>query len=149
MKPKLTIISDLFGFQKSNWIEEYVKLLTSDFQLELYNAPELAGIESSHLSENDLHNQFIDFGINREVNELLKLRSEDSSILGFSIGGTIAWKAALEGFQITNLYAVSATRLRHETEKPNCNIHLLYGENDPFKPEKKMVRAIKPGNELN
>jgi len=56
------------------------------------------------------------------------------NILGFSIGGYIAWKAALEGLKISNLIAVSATRLRFETIKPDCNIVLIYGAYDSFQP---------------
>ena len=55
-------------------------------------------------------------------------------ILGFSIGGYIAWKAALEGLKVRNLTAVSATRLRFETTKPDCKIALIYGEHDTFQP---------------
>ena len=54
--------------------------------------------------------------------------------MAFSIGGTIAWKACLIGLKIDNFYAVSSTRLRYETEKPNCYTNLFFGEKDVYKP---------------
>jgi len=55
-------------------------------------------------------------------------------VLAFSIGGTITWKAALKGLRVKSMYAVSATRLRYELNKPTCDINLIYGEEDFFKP---------------
>ena len=135
MKPKLLILSDIFGFENCPWIKIYEELLESDFQLVLYDTCKLAGIDSAGFTENELHIQFINSGINNAVNELLKLENNEVNILAFSIGGTIAWKATLEGLKIKYLYAVSSTRLRYETKRPDCNINLIFGEKDRFKPE--------------
>ena len=135
MKPKLLILSDIFGFDNSPWIKNYVELLESDFQLTFYDSCKLARINRSNLTEMKLHTQFINGGIDNAVNELLKLENKNITVLAFSIGGTIAWKAELKGFKINRLYAVSSNRLRYETKRPNCFIHLVYGENDTFKPE--------------
>ncbi|MEL6944601.1 MAG: alpha/beta hydrolase, partial [Bacteroidota bacterium] len=56
------------------------------------------------------------------------------SILAFSIGGTIAWKAALKGLKIKSLWAFSATRLRYEVERPNIPIQLFFGQKDEYRP---------------
>ncbi len=134
MNPKLIILSDIFGFHNAPWITNYIELLKSDFQLILYDSCKLAGIERAFLTEKELHTQFLNTGIENAINELLKLEKEEVNVLAFSIGGTIAWKAGLSGLKIKSLYAVSSTRLRYETIKPNCFIHLIFGENDPFKP---------------
>ena len=135
MKPKLLILSDLFGFDNSSWIKIYEELLKSDFQLVFYDSCKLAGINNVDLTEEELHSQFINGGINSAVNELLKLENEELNVLAFSIGGTIGWKAALKGLKINRLYAVSSTRLRYETKRPSCIIQLIFGEKDAFKPE--------------
>lgn len=135
MKPKLHILSDLFGFENSLWINKYVELLELDFHLIFYDSCKLAGIDSTNLSENELHSKFVNRGIDSAVKEFLKLENEEIDVLAFSIGGTIAWKAALNGLKINNLYVVSSTRLRYETEKPTCSIQAFFGEKDAFKPE--------------
>lgn len=153
MKPKLLILSDLFGFDNSPWIKNYKKSLESDFQLIFHDSSKLAGIDRAHLTEKEIHSLFIYDGINNAVNELLRLEKEEVYILAFSVGGTIAWKAILQGLKTNKFLAVSSTRLRHETIKPNCNIKLIYGENDPFKPENSWfenldleVEIVKNGN---
>jgi hypothetical protein len=81
-----------------------------------------------------LHEQFVNGGIENAVENLLKLEKGKMDILAFSIGGTIAWKAALKGLDVKNLFAVSSTRLRYETKVPNCKIKLYFGEKDGNKP---------------
>ena len=68
------------------------------------------------------------------VENLLNLEKGNIAILAFSIGGTIAWKAGLKGLKINNFIAISSTRLRYETIKPNCKLKLYFGENDQNKP---------------
>lgn len=134
MKPKLLIISDLFGFENSGWVNSYTELLEVDFELVLYDCCSLAGIDKIDMSKGELHSQFLDGGIETAVNKLLNLEKKEINVLAFSIGGTIAWKAALKGLAINHLFAISSTRLRFETKKPSCSIHLVLGENDPFIP---------------
>ena len=74
-------------------------------------------------------------GIDRVIKYLLKKEYDNLNVLGFSIGGYIAWKSALEGVKAKKIIAISSTRLRYENEKPQCEIDLFYGENDKFKPE--------------
>lgn len=135
MKLKLLILSDLWGFDNSPWIKNYKELLKPDFQLIFYDSCELAGIDKTDLTEKELHSQFINGGINNAVNKLLQLENEEVNVLAFSIGGTIAWKAALKGLKINKLYAVSSTRLRYEIKRPDCYIQLIFGEKDQFIPE--------------
>lgn len=142
MSSKLIIISDLFGFDDSTWIGNYLEFLESYFEISCYDSCKLAGIDQDELTQDELHSQFINGGIDKAVEELLKSEPTEIDVLAFSIGGTIAWKAALRGLKIKNLYAISSTRLRYENQKPNCSIHLLFGENDLFKPEKSWFKNL-------
>lgn len=135
MKKKLIILSDIYGSINWSWINYYVEGLKNDFQIHLYDSCILAGIDTrSTLKER--HRQFIDSGILKATEQLIRLPvSEESLIIGFSIGGTIAWKAANMGLKHQGLFLVSATRLRFETLKPHGSIQLYYGEEDPHKPD--------------
>lgn len=136
MKLRLVIISDLWGFENSHWIENYANILSSNFELIFYNSRELAGIDSNIVNEREIHSEFINGGICNAVNKLLELENNEINILSFSVGGTIAWKATLKGLKTNNLFAISSTRLRYETEKPNCNVHLTFGGHDTYRPNK-------------
>lgn len=105
------------------------------FQIRYYDCCVLGDICQNELSEENLHRQFVNGGIDVAVRNLLLNESDALIILGFSIGGTIAWKACLSGLKAQYLFAVSSTRLRHETERPSMKIELLYGNNDYFKPD--------------
>lgn len=137
MKPRLIIISDLWGTVASNWIACYREYLSDAFEIYYYDARVIAGIGLETLSEQEIHAQFIGGGIDIAVEQLLQQKTESQILLAFSIGGTIAWKAALKGLKAHSLYLVSSTRLRYESQKPNGNIQLLYAEKDAFRPEAK------------
>lgn len=147
-KPKLLILSDLFGGQHPEWINYYTNALRSKFEIQYYDVPELANIDTSNLTQADIHNQFLIGGIDRAIETLLKLETDKVTVLGFSIGGTIAWKASLQGLKTTYLFAVSSTLLRYETEAPNCEIKLYFGENDPNKPIDKWFNGLKIANTI-
>lgn len=134
MKPRLLIISDLFGFNSNTWIDAYVKVFEKTFEIVLYDSQELSEIENTDCSEKELHSQFVNGGLEKAVENLLSLENETAHVLAFSVGGTIAWKAGLKGLRIKKLVAVSSTRLRKETTKPNSSIELLFAEKDVSKP---------------
>ena len=125
-KPRLVLISDIYGNTTDNWMEEYRKKLTPYFEVIEYDSRVLAGITS--LDQKEVHSEFINGGTERAVQNLLTHEPKASIILGFSIGGTIAWKFATENNKITSLHLVSATRLRNEITKPSSKISLYYGE---------------------
>lgn len=135
MKPRLIILSDLFGGNNPEWIKRYRDLLESKFEIKYYDVLELANITVSDFTEMDIHNQFLNGGIDKAVDNLLELEKGKAAVLGFSIGGTIAWKAALKRLKVSQLIAVSSTRLRYETHLPDCKIKLYFGENDKNKPD--------------
>jgi hypothetical protein len=134
MKPRLIILSDLWGKEKSEWVSDYVELLKDKFEIQYYDCCELGEIDKTNYIEEKLHSQFVNGGIEKAVANLLMTEKNQIDILAFSIGGTIAWKAALKGLNVRNLFAVSSTRLRYEDKIPNGAIKLYYGENDNNKP---------------
>lgn len=134
MKPRLIILSDLWGKEKSDWVSGYMELLKDKFEIQYYDCCELGEIDKTNYSEENLHHQFINGGIEKAVANLLKTEKNQVDILAFSIGGTIAWKAALKKLNVRSLLAVSSTRLRYENKIPSRTIKLYYGENDSHKP---------------
>jgi len=134
MKPRLIILSDLWGKEKSDWVSAYVELLKDRFEIQYYDCCELGEIDKTNYSEESLHRQFVNGGIERAVEQLSKIEKNEIEVLAFSIGGSIAWKAALKGLNVRKLFAVSSTRLRYEDETPKGIIKLYYGENDSNKP---------------
>jgi hypothetical protein len=134
MKPRLIILSDLWGKEKSEWVSDYIQLLKDKFGIQYYDCCELGEIDKVNYTEENLHRQFVNGGIENAVANLLKTEKNQIDILAFSIGGTIAWKSALKGLNVRRLFAVSSTRLRYEEKIPNGAIKLYYGENDSNKP---------------
>jgi len=130
MKPRLIILSDLFGGKNPEWIKLYSEILKSKFDIQYYDVLELGNIYLDNFIESDIHNQFLNGGIDKAVKNLLDYERGEVAILGFSIGGAIAWKASLKGLNISQLVAVSSTRLRFETKIPECKIKLYFGGKD-------------------
>lgn len=134
MTEKLVILSDMWGVKKGLWITSYFGYLQQYYDIEFFDCQQLAGINELVGSKENLHNAFVNGGIETAVAHLHKKVTEDSHILAFSTGGTIAYKAALQGLPVKSLNLVSATRIRLENDKPNCEVNLLYGGNDEFAP---------------
>jgi len=134
MKPRLIILSDLWGKEKSNWVSFYIELLKVKFEIQYYDCCELGEIDKTVYNEENLHSQFINGGIEKAVSNLLKVEKNEIDILAFSIGGIIAWKTALNDMNVERLFAVSSTRLRYEDVIPKGEIKLYFGENDSNKP---------------
>lgn len=146
MKPRLLILSDLFGGEDLEWMRYYVALLEPKFDVQYYDVLKLAQIDSN--DETEIHNQFLNGGIEKAVSCLLDFEKEDVTVLGFSIGGTIAWKASLKGLKTTKLIAVSSTRLRFETAKPHCEIQLYFGDKDLNAPDRNWFLDLKIPNQF-
>lgn len=134
-KPRLIILSDIYGNLQPDWMVSYTHFLTPHFDIQYYDSRVLAEINLNEKNVEEIHRQFINGGLEKAVENLLKLENEEGIVLGFSIGGTIAWKAILKGLKTTYLFAVSSTRLRLETKQPKIPISLFYGENDLNQPE--------------
>ncbi|MEH0158505.1 hypothetical protein V6R21_30915 [Limibacter armeniacum] len=132
---RLIILSDLWGKEKAEWTQLYTSVLDNTFDIQYYDCCELGNVNKADYTEASLHQQFVNGGVEKAVQSLLAKETGPTYVLAFSIGGTIAWKAALLGLNILSLFAVSATRLRYEKDSPPTNINLYYGDEDPYKPE--------------
>ncbi len=141
-KPHLIILSDIHGKSDNDWIGFYIDKLSLHFQLEYLDSVSLAELSAKNNSKVETHAQLISGGIDQAVSNLMKLRHKNTFILAFSIGGTIAWKAALKGFSVHKLVAVSSTRLRKEYQKPKCEIELYFGESDMNRPKDEWFEEI-------
>ena len=148
LKRRLLILSDLFGGKKPEWIKYYTEKLDSKFDIQYYDVLELGEIEVSDSNEKSIHDQFLAGGIDKAIENLLKQERDEVVVLGFSIGGTIAWKASLQGLKTSQLIAVSSTRLRFETEAPKCKIKLYFGEKEVNIPNSKWFSDFKISNQI-
>jgi pimeloyl-ACP methyl ester carboxylesterase len=139
---RLIVLSDLWGKSKSDWFVQYETILKSEFEVVFYDCCTLGEIDLSDFSEDKIHQQFTNGGIERAVKTLLENEKENIDVLGFSVGGLIAWKAALEGLKVRSLFALSSTRLRYEEKQPKCAINLFYAEKDKYKPSEEWFRKL-------
>lgn len=134
MKPRLVILSDMWGLEHCAWIKHYVEVLDPVFSVQVHDSCVLGEVAAADADEEAIHSAFIHGGIDTAANKLLSLETGKVDILAFSMGGSVAWEAGLKGMEIGRLYAVSSTRLRLQTEKPDCRTQLFYGSEDPFQP---------------
>ncbi len=133
-KPRIILLSDLWGKEKSAWLGVYIDGLAQYFDVMYYDSCELGELADRDNSEQNRHEQFVNGGVDRAVQNILLLEQKPVYVLGFSVGGYIAWKAAVSGLNVVSLYAISSTRLRVESEKPATNIALFYGQDDAYIP---------------
>ena len=135
IKPRLLLLSDIWGATNCEWIQHYIAILNPHFDIQFYDVCKLAEIDSKSFAIENRHKQFLEGGIGRAVNNLLAKETAVCAVLGFSIGGLIAWKAVSFGLQCSALFAISSTRLRYESVKPNVKLKLFYGSLDAFMPD--------------
>lgn len=139
MTKRLVILSDMWGAKKGLWITSYLGYLQQYYDITFYDIQQLANINIEVNSEENVGKEFDSGGIDTAVAHLLKNETKPSNYLAFGAGGTIAWKAALKGLPAQSLYAISSTRLRLETQRPENDVHLLYGGNDEFRPSAEWI----------
>ncbi len=135
MAQKLVILSDMWGAKKGLYITSYLGYLQQYFDITYYDIQQLANIDVKILTQENVHRAFVEGGIDTAVAHLLKKETEPAHYLGFSVGGTIAWKAGLMGLPMKSLYTVSSTRIRAEKSKPECEITALFGDKDMYRPK--------------
>lgn len=141
MAEKLVILSDMWGVKKGLWITSYFGYLQQYYDITFYDCQQLGNIDVTISTEENVHNAFVNGGIDTAVAHLLKKEKEPAHYLAFSTGGTIAWKAGLRGLPIKSLTALSPTRVRLEEKAPNCELELIFGESDDFKPDPKWAQS--------
>lgn len=139
---KLLLLSDLWGLQQSEWIQLYQSNLQDHFEITIYDICQLGEIDLSKYEAKAIHDQFINGKMDLAVNTLIQKEKSSVGILAFSMGATIAWKAIQKGLKADFLYAISATRLRYETEAVNSQVTLIYGKNDPYRPDKECLKHL-------
>lgn len=140
---RLIVLSDLLGDHDIHWINAYLDRLKHQFDIQFYDSRELAEIDSKIVDIDQIHKQFIEGGIEKAVKNLLLKEKAEISIIGFSIGGLIAWKATLLGLNANYICAISSTRLRYESQKPSTQIDLFLAAKDPFIPKEKWFESMK------
>ncbi len=140
-KKRLIILSDLWGLDGKTWIQAYVNRLSRDFDVYCYDCCQLAQIPTGK-DQQTRHDQFINGGIQKAVEQLLSFETQPIHILGFSIGGTIAWKFAIKSKVVESLFCLSSTRLRKETIRPEAQVRLYYGADDMHKPSTQWLNAM-------
>jgi hypothetical protein len=143
MTERLVIISDMWGTKKGLWITSYLGYLQQHFDIVFYDSQELANINLTVETQETLHQEFVNGGIDTAVAHLLKRETIPSYYLAFSTGGTIVYKASLKGLPVKSLYAISPTRVRFEKEKPVFPFKLLFGAKDSFRPSKEWSSSLK------
>lgn len=134
MKEKLIILSDLWGLKKAGYLLKLVDILKPHYDVQVFDSTKLAGIDQRVYTKESLHRQFVQGGIDRASIRLKEFLMEPTSIIAFSVGGVIAWKAALNVSTVNHLVCISSTRLRLEDSRPNCSVDLIFGENDVHRP---------------
>lgn len=130
---KIVLISDIHGMENSPWMKRYQRILSSEFEVQTHCVLQLAGIDSD-LDKMETHSKLVNGGIDKAVNELLIQLPENALLLGFSVGGVVAWKCIANGYKAPIVFCLSSTRLRKESIKPESDFKLVFGEMDEYKP---------------
>lgn len=124
----------MWGSRKGQWITTYLGYLQQYFDITYYDCQQLGNVDVAVNTAENVHRAFVEGGIDTAVAHLIKKEVEPAHYLGFSTGGTIAWKAGLKGLPMKSLYTISSTRIRVEENKPNCALTALFGDKDIYRP---------------
>lgn len=146
MIEKLVVISDMWGAKKGLWIASYFGYLQQYYDIVFYDSQQLGGIDVPLGTEENLQRAFQEEGIRTAVAQLLRKEREPAHYLGFGIGGTIGYRAALAGLPMKGLTVVSAVGLGEERQRPNLPLRLIFGEQDGQRPSDSW--AVRMGVEL-
>jgi len=147
MASRLVVLSDMWGSKKGLWITSYLGYLQQYFDIVFYDCRQLAHLDVTVNTEENICKAFLEGGMETAVAHLLAKENTDSHYLTFCAGGTIAWNAALQGLPIKSLYAVSPMNLHLEDEKPPCPVTLLYGERQEQIPSKEWAYELETSME--
>ncbi len=128
MAERLVVLSDMYGSKRGLWITSYLGYLQQYFDIVFYDSKELANIELVVNSDENIHRAFVQGGMDTAVAHLLKKEQLESHYLTFCAGGSIAWNAGMMGLPMKSLYAISPLTIERFDWKPECPVHLLYGE---------------------
>jgi len=146
MKQEVIIISDLWGAGRAEWYDLFQSRLEPIYNLTFYDACKLGEIDLTLYDQENLHKQFLDFGIDKAILALLDYHHKSCIYIGCSVGGVIAWKVARRGLPVEKLITISSTRLRKETESPDCVKYNFYGKGDQYKPSSDWLASTEMGH---
>ena len=73
---KLVILSDLWGKKKSDWVNNYIAILKDFFDIDFYDCCDLGKIDKAEMIEENLHQQFVNNGIETAVETLIQKEKE-------------------------------------------------------------------------
>ncbi|AKP74354.1 hypothetical protein Psal006b_01085 [Piscirickettsia salmonis] len=139
-KKNAIIASDMYGafnpnHQNINYIIETEKLLVKrGYDVTIFSVPDIAGITT--FTKESMHSQYISTGVEKAARTLAENYLSYDLAIGFSVGGTVFWKASEYFNKFTKeLICVSSTRLRYEKKSIAAKTHLIYGGNDLYKPD--------------
>lgn len=135
MIKEIVVVSDMWGEVKSQWFSLFLELVPANISLRYFDSSKLGNVNLEQNDEEQIHNQFVEFGIENAVNTLLANNLESKIFIGCSVGGVIAWRAALRGLNVDKLITISSTRLRYETHKPDCEVINYFGQSDVYRPK--------------
>lgn len=141
MAERLVVLSDMWGVKKGLWVTSYMGYLQQYYDITYYDCAQLGGVSVSGCKD-ATHKAMLDCGLENAVSALLELETEPSHYLAFSMGGAVAWKAALKGLPVKSLCTVSATRVRMEENAPQCDLKLFFGAEDAHKPSPQWLQQM-------
>ena len=93
---RLIVLSDIWGTKKGLWITSYLGYLQQYFDITYYDCQQLANIDLKVYTEKNLHEAFINGGIDTAVAHLVKKEKEPCHYLAFSTGGYNCLEVCLE-----------------------------------------------------
>ena len=138
----------MWGVKKGLWITSYLAYLQQYFDITFYDSQQLAHLEVTVHSEENINRAFVEGGINTAAAHLMRKENEPAHYLAFSTGGTIAWKANLLGLPMLSLYTISSTRIRSEVNRPECPTTVLFGDGDIYRPKSDWYEKLQVKGEL-
>ena len=103
----------MWGAKQGLWITSYLGYLQQHFNITFYDCQQLGNIDVKVNSEENIHQAFVNGGIETAVAHLLKKEKEPAHYLCFSIGGAI--EIIIRGLFYQGTLGSSKTRSTNET----------------------------------
>ena len=142
MTEKLVVLSDMWGAKKGLWIASYFGYLQQYYDIVFYDSQQLGGVDVPLNTEENVHQAFLDGGIDTAVAQLLRKETQAAHYLAFGIGGSIGYRAALAGLPMKSLMAISAVDIQAEGQRPNVPLKLIFGAQDAKRPSAQWTAEV-------
>ncbi len=142
MAERLVILSDMWGSKRGLWITSYLGYLQQYFDIVFYDCQQLANVDVTINTAEFIHNEFENGGVEIAAKHLLRRETISSHYLAFGIGGTIAYKAALQGLPAKSLYAISSSGIISEKKYLSCPVKMIFGQYDENRPSNEWTEKM-------